>query len=363
MHEPAIEGLRRIQEIDAGRHVIDPAVTVHLDPVGSGRHAHAAVGRGDLLDGAVGIEPDLVDAHRPVLVEVRRIIVVVVEQVPLAPVFHEGMMVRPALAEGFLHNLPLVFEGAQRAVGHGIDEAFRAVLHPGIGEVELPFPLEDERSFLEPADGKRRIQPDGSPVQLGHVFLEFRARKAHAGPVKVGVPVGGQQAAGVDAKYALDGLLLRGEGTVGPVRHGDAHGEAATFLRRVREVEIVLPTALHTVRSPHGIALRVAPGHVLLVQDHAVVRPVHEVLGREAVVVRHAEPLAFRLHRRDDVMGGIQPHLSPEDAGGGIRRELAPDDGILGRHQGAGEGAGPDEEKSFHTLLFIPWIDGRSRPR
>ena len=272
----------------------------------------------------------------------------VVEQVPLALVFHEGMMVRPAFAEGLLHDLPLVLERPQRAVGHGIDETFRTVLYPGIGQVVLPFPLEDERPFLEPADGKRCIQPDGRAVQFGHIVLEFRARKAHAGPVEVGIPVGGQQAAGVDAEHALDGLFLRGEGAVGAVRHGDAHGEAAAFPGRIREVEIVLSAALHAVRRPHGIALRVAPGHVFLVQDHAMVRPVHEVLGREAVVVRHAEPLAFRLHRRDDVMGGIQPHLSPEDASGGVGGVMAFYDGIL-CGQADRKQQGREENDTFHA--------------
>ena len=58
----------------------------------------AAQGGNDLLDGAVVVEIQIINPHRPVLVEIRGQLLVVIEQIPLAIVLHDGMMLGPAAA-------------------------------------------------------------------------------------------------------------------------------------------------------------------------------------------------------------------------------------------------------------------------
>ena len=178
------------------------------------------------------------------------------------------------------------------------------------------------------------VQPDGRAVQFGHVVLEPGALETHAGPVDVGIAVRSHQDGRIDAEDTLDAVFLGREGTVRMVDGGHADGEAAAGLGRIREVEIVFPVPVHAFRRPHGIAFRITPGNVLLVQDYAVVRPVDKVLRGKNVIVFHAEPPPFGFHRTDDVVGSIQPYLPFEHTGGRVGGELVPDDRILGQQAG-----------------------------
>ena len=96
------------RHITAGR-----AVAVNLYLLRGLVDAHAALGGLDLLDGAVGIECHALDAGTAALVIARREVVVVVEEIPLPLVFHEAVVVGPAVVGVLRHEDALEVPGPQ----------------------------------------------------------------------------------------------------------------------------------------------------------------------------------------------------------------------------------------------------------
>ena len=251
----------------------------------------------------------------------------VVEEIPLSLELHEGVVVGPALGGRLVHEHALELIRAQRVVAHAVGQALGAALlaHPRIGEVVLAVPLEHERA-LGLSLRESLVQADALAVDLRHVGCELAAAQAHAGPDQVDRAVVVLERAGVDAAGALHRVLIDREGAGRRIRHrhADAEAEAAAASRRVREVEVILAVLLHAIRRPHRVGRRVAPGHVLLVHDVAVVGPVRQVVGGVDVVVGHAEPgrgLPLVVHR-GDVVRRIQVQAAVEDVGRRVGGEL-----------------------------------------
>ena len=253
----------------------------------------------------------------------------VVEEVPLAVVLDNGVVVGPALVWRLGHDYALELIRAKGLVTHGVGQCFRLVLHPWVGEVELSVFLKDEGAFLE-TGGEGFVQADGFSREFGKIVLDQGALEAESGPEEVGVSVRCLEHAGVYAEDAGDGVFIWRIWAVGGVCNGHAYVESAAILGSVGKYEVVLAVLLHAVRGPHGIAVRLAPRHVFLSEDYAVVRPVNEVFRREGVVILHTEPFPFRFHGTYDVVGWVEPDLAAKDAGGRVCAVLVPDYWILG---------------------------------
>ena len=109
---PATEAIERI-DIGDGHIVGCVIVAVGLYVRGGLVDAYATTGLEDFLDGAVGIEGDLLDACRTTLVVARREVVAVIEDVPLALVFEDAVVVGPAGVVMLGHDDALEIPGAK----------------------------------------------------------------------------------------------------------------------------------------------------------------------------------------------------------------------------------------------------------
>ena len=178
-HEPALERILDIQEVDISAALAEEAVAVELDYRTRGADAYAPEGRSHGLYRAVLVEYHPVYAGRTVLVELGRVVVVVVEEVPLALVLDERVMIGPAGRRRLGHDDSLELIGSERVVAHGVCQGLGPVLNPGIGEVELAVPLEDEGSLLE-AGGQVLVKAHGLPVELEHVVGELGSAQSHS---------------------------------------------------------------------------------------------------------------------------------------------------------------------------------------
>ena len=231
-------------------------------------------------------------------------------------------MVGPAAVGVLGHNQALVFVGTHGVLTHGIAENLGILTHIRIGEVVVAVILEGEGTLsltvgqvfqtvhthhlhltVAPLDFLLR----GVVGQLLHVVFELGT--AAVAPEDVGIAVGSQEHTGVDAVDALDGFRLRNERTLRTVSDGHADTEAEAIRRCGGEVEIVLAVTLDAVGSPHRIGVGTHPGHFVLGDNHTVVCPVGEILGREHMVVLHAEPVLPLSCGGHDVVRGVEVHL------------------------------------------------------
>ena len=296
--------------------------------------AHASQGGGHGTDGAVIVEEKGIYPGRAQFVELGRVVVMVIEQVPLAFVFHDRVVIGPAARGRLLHDYALERVGTHGMVAHGVGQGLGLVLHPRESEVVFPLALESEGSFLETL--RQAFHHLRLGIQLHQVVFQPGHAQAAACPEDVSLAVAGLQNArvyAVDSRYRLVHGRERPRGTLAG---GHAHGEAPSLLRRGREVEIVSAVLVDTVWRPHGVGVGLHPRHVVLVHYHAMVCPVHQVLGGEHMVIRHGKPFPLRLHGAHDVMGGVEIHLALEHAGRRIGGKLVVDNGILRLRQ-AGE--------------------------
>ena len=269
------------------------AVTVNLNLLGSLVDTYAAQGGLHLLDGAVGIEIEFLDADRTALVVAGREPVAVIEQIPLTFVVDDAVVVSPAAVVVLGHDQALVLVGTHRVLTHGVAEHFGILTDVWIGEVVVAVILEGKRSFsltvgqvLETVH-THHLELSLTPLyfllwsvvgQFLHVGLEFGT--ASCTPEDVGVAVRCLKHTGVDAVNALDRLRLRDERSLRSVCDSHADTKAAHGSLGGRgEVEIVLAVALNAVGCPHRIGVRAHPGYFVLGDDHTVVCPVGEILG------------------------------------------------------------------------------------
>ena len=72
-----------------------------------------------------------------------------IEKIPLAVVFRNGVVIGPAADRRFVHDDSFESERSHRAVSHGISQVFGLVLYPGESEVIFAVAFEYIWSFLE----------------------------------------------------------------------------------------------------------------------------------------------------------------------------------------------------------------------
>ena len=240
----------------------------------------------------------------------------VIEQIPLALVVHNAVVVGPAAVGMLGHDEAFVFVGTHRVLTHGVAEHLGVLPHIRIGQVVIAVVLEGERAFsltvgqvLE-AVHAHHLEFALTPLhfllrsvvgEFLHIILELGATSGT--PEDIGVAVGCLQHAGVDAVDALDGLRLGNERSFGAVGDGYTNTEATHASSRSRgEVEIVFAVSVDAVGRPHRIGVWSYPGHFVLSDNHTMVGPVGQILGREHMIVGHAEPVLALALGREDIM-------------------------------------------------------------
>ena len=177
-----------------------------------------------------------------------------VEEVPLALVLHETVVVGPAAVGMFCHDDAIEVPGTEGRLGHGVGQRLSGVLavagiaaYPGERQVVPIAATEDVGTFLETVGqtfhllaGHLHGRHFGHAVASGHlhflqlavnlqhVVLQLGAADAHATPIDVGLAVVVNQDGGVDARHALDGFLFQREGTLrtGSRSHADGKSTA-----------------------------------------------------------------------------------------------------------------------------------------
>ena len=214
-----------------------------------------------------------------------------IEQIPLSLELQEAMMVSPALIGVFGHENSLEVPRSQRILRHGIGQCLRATLmaHPREGEVIPSIALEHMGAFLESLG--KSLHYLSLSIQFLHVALQSCATDAHARPIEIGLAIVVNKYRRINAAHASYGRRLAYKRSLGPRSRGHANSKAPTLFRCRGEVEIVLPVLADTLRGPHGIAIGLHPGHLVLRNDYTMVLPVDKIGRREDVIVGHAEPI------------------------------------------------------------------------
>ena len=92
-----------------------------------------------------------------------------IEKIPLAVVFLNGVVIGPAADRRFVHDNSFESERSHRAVSHGISQVFGLVLYPGESEVIFAVAFEYIWSFLEAFGQPLNLYRFGG--KLLHVWL------------------------------------------------------------------------------------------------------------------------------------------------------------------------------------------------
>ena len=251
-----------------------------------------------------------------------------VKEIPLPPIFHDGMMIRPAIDRRFIHDDSLEFKRPHRAVSHAIGQRFRLVPHPWKGKIVFPFPFKDKRPFLESVGQSRHRHRFRS--KFHHIIFQLCHHHAAACPVDITLSVLVRQHTRVNAVHSFYGTHLRHKGAAWLVRYGHSYSKSLFHAPRgSRKIEIILAILADTVRCPHGIGVRSGPRNAFLADNDPMVFPMRQVIGREHMVIGHTEPFFQPFYRAGNVVRRVQIYLSIKDPRCGIGRKLIADYGIL----------------------------------
>ena len=214
-----------------------------------------------------------------------------IEQIPLAFIVDDTMVVRPTTVIVLGHNQSLILVGAHGVLTHGIAQHLSILPNVWIGKVIVAIILKGERTLclttwqafqtIDTIHLKLAIAPLnfflwGIIGKILHVRLQFRTTTST--PEDVGIAVRSQKHTRVDTIDALDIFRLRYERTLWTICDGYTDTKAHATLRRRREVKIVLAITFDTIRRPHRIRVRTHPRHFVLGNNHTVVSPVGEIL-------------------------------------------------------------------------------------
>lgn len=284
---------------------------------------------------------------------------VMIEQVPFALVFHDGVVGGPA-KNGF-HDPSFVGEGAVRLVSFGVHQVVGGA--GGVGKIILsiilvhPGTLEVAAVLISGGEGLAVLVQDLQVLRFGLEVLHIRVQfgkhrpesrfvafrtvgvgvKASALPhfqlaapqaavVDIGAAVIIHEHGGVNAVASGNVIVFRLEGTGRIIRHGYAEAEDAVLVTG-REIQVILAVFVSGVRSPHLLA---DPWNILHVQGAAVIHAgsVQAVHGQDVVVfhpVFITVVVVFSV--MGNVVGGVDIDLSIKYMGGRIRSKDMGDQG------------------------------------
>ena len=108
----------------------------------------------------------------------------VIEEIPLALVLHNRMVVGPAVGRGLLHYQTLILERSKWTVAHRICQSLSVLPYPWICQIVFSVFFECERSLLESL-WKVGVKLLRRSVQFQHVVIEAAAAQTHSGPVDI----------------------------------------------------------------------------------------------------------------------------------------------------------------------------------
>jgi len=254
----------------------------------------------------------------------------VIEEIPLSLIFHDAMMIGPALRRRFIHDDALECERSHRMVSHGISQRFGSILftYPREGEIIFAVTLEGKWSFLESL--RQSLYQFGFRGKFRHVWFQLSHVQTSSSPVDISLSVFIYQHTRVYAMYTLYRLPHRHEWSLWMVSDSHAHSKSLLLaFGSSREIEIILTILAYTVWSPHCIAPILYPRHLVLRYDDTMIFPIRQIAGREDMVIRHTEPRLQFLYRTRYVMRRIEIYLPIEHTSRWICRKLTVDNWIL----------------------------------
>ena len=239
----AAEGIDSIDE--RCRHITaGSAVAVYLNLLGSLVDTHTTHGLLDFLDSTVGVEIKLLDTCGATLVITRREVVVVVEQVPLALVVDDAMVISPTAVRLLGHDQPFILIRTHGVLTHRITKHLRILTDIRIGQVIPTVGLKGKGTLgltvgqvfqtVDTQHLKLTVAPldfllGGIVSQLLHIGLELGTTACT--PKDVGIAVRSLEHTGVDTIDALDGFGLTDERSLGTVSNSNTDTEATTIFR------------------------------------------------------------------------------------------------------------------------------------
>ena len=132
--------------------------------------------------------------------------------------------------------------------------------------------------------------------------------------------------------HTLYGFPHRHKRSFGLVGNRHTYSESLLLpFRSGREIEIIFPVFLYTVRSPHRITAVLYPRYFILRNDDSMILPLCKIGRRENVIICHAEPFLQFLDRTRNIMRRIKIYLPVEYASRRISRIQSADNRVLSR--------------------------------
>ena len=256
----------------------------------------------------------------------------VIEEIPLSLIFHDAVMIGPALRWRLIHDDTLECERSHRMVSHGISQRFGAILftYPREGEIILAVTLEGKWSFLESL--RQSLYQFGFRSEFRHVWFQLSHVQTCSSPVDISLSVLIYQHTRIYAVHTLYGFPHRHKRSFRLVSNCHAYSESLLLpLGSGREIEVIFPVFLYTIRSPHRITAVLYPRYFILRNDDSMILPLRKISGRENVIICHAEPFLQFLDRTRNIMRRIKIYLPVEYASRRISRILSADNRVLSR--------------------------------
>ena len=255
-----------------------------------------------------------------------------IEEIPLSLIFHDAMMIGPALRRRLIHDDALERERSHRMVSHGISQRFGSILftYPREGEIIFAVTLEGKWSFLETIwQSLHSLRLRG---ELHHIGFQLSHVQTSSRPIDISLSVLIYQHTRIYAVHTLYGFPHRHKWSFRMVGNSHTYSESLLLpFRSGREIEVILPVFLHTIWSPHRIASILYPRYFVLRNDDSMILPLSKISGREYVIICHAEPFLQFLDRTRNVMRRIKIYLPVEYASRRISRILSADNRVLSR--------------------------------
>ena len=255
-----------------------------------------------------------------------------IEEIPLALIFHDAMMIGPALRRRLIHDDALECKRSHRMVSHGISQRFGSILftYPREGEIIFAVTLESKRTFLESL--RQPLYQFWFRGKFRHVWFQLSHVQTSSSPVDISLSVFIYQHTRVYTMNSLYGFPHRHKWSFRLV--GNSHTYSKSLLlpfRSGREIEVIFPVFLYTIRSPHRITSVLYPRYLVLRNDDSMILPLSKIGRRENVIICHTEPFLQFLDRTRNVMRRIKIYLPVEYASRRISRILSADNRVLSR--------------------------------
>ncbi len=270
---PSFKAVGTVKEVDSGMLRRYVAVTVYMYATACIAHSYASQCRSHLTYCAVVIESQSVNTYRAIFVKIGRIVVVMIEKVPLAAPLHYGVVIGPTAVGPLVHNQAFKLKRAKRRIAHSVSQCLGFVLYPWKCEIILAVALEYEWPLLKTFGQSFEKYRLGS--QCHHVIGKTCTAQPHTGPVYVACSVVIDKYARVNAINAVYRLRHGHERSFRTARYGHTYFKTTlSSLRCSGKIKIISVALTHTFGRPHRIRTGIYPRYTLLTDNNTMVGPV-----------------------------------------------------------------------------------------